>query len=371
MFPFIFRSKGSCHPLQVSGSELFAPHANANESTPWKNVISDEGVKLIGTVAAPSIYSTFGVIIADSTVECTLSQLDADVGATSHSGLILRWQDISNLAVGVMINIATGHFEVVDKLGGGETVYYDHAVAGGLSYNTRYKIRVELAAMTAVCSLYDVSGALLDTYTLAVQVGTPATGYTAAHVYGATAVFHSVRSWDGSSADLVNSNMVFASVSTLQHRSGLLVTSNQIDFYADGTNGSVSGWMNILTNINILNFYMTGTFIYKAGRVCGVSFRSDGEGTGYQFYYDNTAAGNVKLYKGKVTTQIQAWTGQGLMVADTEYPWSLRVLGTTYTWVINGHTYSVTDATYPTKGYIGLLGFQGHYLLKDWITVGG
>ena len=355
--------------MQASGSELFAAHANDTESTPWKNVISDEGVKLIGSVSGPSIYSTFGVAIADSTVECTLSHLDADFGGTSHSGLILRWQDSDNLAVGVMINIGTGHFEVVDKFGG-ETVYYDHAVTGGLSYNTRYKIRVELSGMTAICSLYDAPGTLLDTYTHTVQAGTPATGYTAAHIYGATAVFHSIRSWDGLAADLVNSNMVFASVSTAQHRSGLLVSSNQLDYYSDGTNGSANGWMNMLTNIKILNFYMTGTFIYKSGRVCGVSFRSDGEGAGYQFFYDNTASGNVKLYKGKITTSIQAWTSQGLMVVDTEYPWSLRVLGTTYTWVINGHTYSVTDASYPSKGYIGLLGFQGHYQLKDWITVG-
>lgn len=372
MLPLILRSKGARHQLQVSGSELFAPHANVAEVTPWRNVIADDGVKLIGTVAEPSIYSTFGTIRADTTIECTLSQLDADVDPLAHAGIILRWQDASNFAVGVMIKPSNGHFQVVDKIGGGETIYYDHAVTGGLSYNTRYKIIVELKVMLAACSLYDLNGSLLDTYLLTVQEGTPATGYNAAHIYGATAIFHSLRAWDGLGADLINSNMVFASVYPAEHRSGLLVASSQADFYSDGTNGSANTWMKFLTNIKKTNFFMTGTFIYKSGRVCGVAFRNGADGqTGYELFYDtNGASSAVKFYKDNLITLITS-TAAPAMVADTEYPWSLIVSGTTYTWVINGHTYSFTDASYPTKGYIGLLGHKSHYLLKDWITVGG
>lgn len=350
--------------VNVAGQQVCVPYdAVGGAKISTSGFITDSGASNL------SKYFTIGVSKSNVILNVVLTPLAGYTGNSvagywsneyCHGGPMLRYTDNNNFGGMVTLNAEpTNRIETIDRVAGTEYKVFHNLPANSIQYGRPYRLLVDNSSgNTFTVSCWDmVTGALLTNFTASITNTAISAGVQGTHTYGQSFVVNEWRTtypdgtvWMSTSQQWVQNHA--------NDQKGLWASNGVLRVFSNGSSNSVNGWIYPVSTIEATAGSIRGIMRPISGRNHGISFKNTEKGNGIAIYWDQSN-GDIRVATNVPVSPSIVGTFTGSLSYGTSYEWTLRFLSsTTFSWTINGATYTVTNSTYPTGKFFGLLGFQ-------------
>ena len=325
------------------------------------------------SVSAVSIYCPFAKSVSTCVIDCVI-KINAGYGGTpsnQHGGLGVAWVDDSNLGACVMPNLGTGNLDIRELVGGSEK--QDDIVGVGCVANHEYRLRIDFtnatpSATNCTVNFWDnqTGSHLVTDYVHNFHSSIPTNGLPFIHSFAASVTVLSCAVYQSDGVTIISTGpQLFAGVSS---SSGSFENTGPTISKGVATVNAGSSWHNYISPVFATDCTITGFIRPVSGRAPGVAFRTSASGNGgYGFYYDDSLnqlrlainLASPSVVPGPLCT----------LTAGTEYPFTVTVRGSVFTFTINGVTMTVSDSTYTAGGYVGPMNFGSQADYRNWTVL--
>lgn len=359
----------------ASASKIYQSTDNGGLNLKVTEMYQDSNGQTFGS------YGTLGTNLSQSSIDAVFQVVSDYVTATptnSHGGIGLNYTDGNNwdtlCLLCVQANSGTnGILQIRDRTNGVEFISDIILTNHTTSFTNWYRLRIDqLTNQVSQINLWDITGGgsqWLNNYTRTAHVGVPTSGYALFHTASEKTLYKSILVYDGSGNVICSSaNKWVEGYPSQTGKGGFVVSGNVLTRIADGTADSINTWSWVASPVFCSDCTMKGFIKRTSGRMAGVSFRQSNSGTNtYAIIYDNNNT-DFRLWNvnGLTITEITPASSSVTLTQNVDYPFTLTVRGTNFTFTCNNKTFTTGDTanTY-SSGFVGVAGFQGQASYHD------
>lgn len=336
---------------------------------PTNGLLLDPG----GTTAA---WAAIGTNVNYATIDTTfvLNKAYGVADPQDHCGVAFASSDASgtSFSAGFFCNLGNGKLDSIDRTNGTEVYDSTFTTVYGFTTNMQIRMLARLTNTLATCSVWTNGVLAVNNATHNLMPGAVTNGWLMAHCYGATASYRGITN-TGPSGSIISAPPLYANESATLGLDGDMVASGggSLTIHCDGSDNSANDYKLLMSQFAMTNGTINFTMQRVSGRGMGILFAGTNSGRCYVIWYDNNNTQFRLFHYVNGGPTVLSASSSVTMNTGVDYPCSLTISGTNFTFVGNGVTFNAHDNASVSSGYVGMMGFQSVVKFQNWTNSPG